>query len=110
MWNDPYTQYGFPEHGHSPKQTSKLALALSATGIFQPPETIDSILADAIPGFHEMKQRCPAVGCMSTSPYLRDAIIHLNDAHEWPRERIADWLDTLDHDLTFKVPGGGEME
>lgn len=26
----------------------------------------------------------------------RDAIIHLNDTHNWTRSRIADWLDTQD--------------
>jgi hypothetical protein len=29
-------------------------------------------------------------------------IIHLNDSHRWSREDIADWLDTLDVDLTIK--------
>jgi len=29
------------------------------------------------------------------------AIQHLNDEHKWTREAIADWLDTLDVDLTF---------
>ncbi|MET0711079.1 MAG: hypothetical protein ABWZ30_01045 [Jiangellaceae bacterium] len=28
-------------------------------------------------------------------------IIYLNDVRRWPRERIADWLDTLDIDLRF---------
>ena len=31
-------------------------------------------------------------------------IQHLNDDHKWSRERIADWLDTLDVDLTFRIP------
>lgn len=31
-------------------------------------------------------------------------VTHLNDIHKWTRERIADWLDTLDIDLTFRVP------
>lgn len=30
-------------------------------------------------------------------------VIHLNDDHDWTRERIADWLETLDIDMTFKV-------
>ena len=29
-------------------------------------------------------------------------IMHLNDWHRWTREAIADWLDTLDIDLTVK--------
>jgi hypothetical protein len=38
-------------------------------------------------------------------------IIHLNDTHHpstaidgWSRERIADWLETLDVDLRFPTP------
>lgn len=30
---------------------------------------------------------------------LKDLIIHLNDDHEWKREEIADWLESLDLDL-----------
>ena len=26
---------------------------------------------------------------------IEDTIIHLNDSEEWPRERIADWLENL---------------
>ena len=39
---------------------------------------------------------CPACGVPST----RFDIVsnHLNDQHRWTRERIADWLDTLDVD------------
>lgn len=46
--------------------------------------------------------QCP-IGAIS----LMDAIMHLNDHHEWSRERIADWLDELHDsglvDLEFKV-------
>lgn len=34
---------------------------------------------------------------------LFDMIMHLNDDHQKTREEIADWLETLDADLTFKV-------
>lgn len=30
-------------------------------------------------------------------------IVHLNDDHKWRREQIADWLDSLDLDLSFRV-------
>jgi hypothetical protein len=31
-------------------------------------------------------------------------VMHLNDEHSWPRENIADWLDSLDMDdeLAFR--------
>lgn len=35
-------------------------------------------------------------------------VAHLNDRHQWTREEIADWLDTLDLDLSF--PGDGRMD
>jgi len=43
---------------------------------------------------------------------IRENIIHLNDTHHpdregadvWTRERIADWLETLDVDLRFPTP------
>lgn len=34
---------------------------------------------------------------------LRRVVISLNDSHRWSREQIADWLETLDVDITFKV-------
>lgn len=34
---------------------------------------------------------------------LSEAIVNLNDAQRWSRERIADWLETLDLDLRFPV-------
>ena len=34
---------------------------------------------------------------------LYDIIMHLNDNHKWTRERIADWLETLDIDTTMKT-------
>lgn len=33
---------------------------------------------------------------------IKDIIISLNDSHHWPRERVADWLETLDIDLRFR--------
>jgi hypothetical protein len=33
---------------------------------------------------------------------LWNIIIHLNDEHKWDRMKIADWLESLDIDLTFK--------
>lgn len=35
---------------------------------------------------------------------LWNMIQHLNDDHKWTRERIADWLDSLDLDLEFQIP------
>lgn len=74
------------------------------------PGSIDAVLAKGIPGFRKMRQPCPVCKNTLDATFLRDTIIHLNDHHKWPREQIAEWLDTLDHDLRFKVPGGGEED
>lgn len=34
---------------------------------------------------------------------LNEIVVNLNDTHRWTRERIADWLETLDVDLRFPV-------
>lgn len=63
---------------------------------------------------------CPGEKCAACSPGecpdgcqfkqnplpLYKIIIHLNDDHAWERERIADWLETLDLDLSFKPTEG----
>lgn len=66
-------------------------------------EEIISVLNDSIPGFEGMHVVCPVDDCCGND-LLFDVIITLNDKHQWTREAIADWLDTLDLDLTIKVP------
>lgn len=59
------------------------------------------LLSKALPALN-VKVLSP---CEHTWPgSLESIIIHLNDTHQWAREQIADWLDTLDLDLTFPVP------
>jgi hypothetical protein len=41
--------------------------------------------------------------CGGTIMALFEMIIHLNDMHRWTREEVADWLETLDLDLSFKA-------
>jgi hypothetical protein len=73
-----------------------------------PENEITKVFHDLIPGFAKMEQPCPTPDdtCAGFKPprFLQDTIIHLNDLHKWSRERIAEWLETLDHDLTFKTP------
>jgi len=52
-----------------------------------------------LPGLNEQVKH-PESGKTTT---VRAAIISLNDSYKWSREKIADWLDTLDIDLQFKV-------
>lgn len=51
---------------------------------------------------------CPALGevvydqvCVDRDNSAISLIMHLNDGHKWTREQVADWLDTLEVDLSF---------
>ncbi|QGH79430.1 hypothetical protein SEA_LIMPID_103 [Streptomyces phage Limpid] len=41
---------------------------------------------------------------------LRSVIISLNDGAKWTREQIADWLETLDIDISFKTKENDEQD
>lgn len=53
-----------------------------------------------------LTERVPGNGPCRPSRGVKQMIIHLNDQHKLTREQIADWLDTLDMDLSF----GGEND
>lgn len=59
-----------------------------------------SVLAEDLPGVME-SVRMPC-HCREFKVALFTAIIHLNDKHRWSRDRVADWIETLDIDTTFK--------
>lgn len=48
---------------------------------------------------------CPACWGSGTTLSL---ILHLNDWHRWSRDAIADWLETLDVDLTVQPAATGD--
>ena len=69
-----------------------------------------------LPGMSHRVGKCPVIphtlySC-TKSRDTRTMIIHLNDHHKWPREKIADWLDELHDagiiDIEFKVDMSGE--
>jgi hypothetical protein len=60
------------------------------------------VFEQLIPGFKKLIQTCPEKNCWKSdllAEPLWTTIVHLNDQHKWSREEIADWLETLDHDL-----------
>lgn len=61
-------------------------------------------LLELLPGLKD-KVECPVCkGAERHAPlWLWDTIQHVNDEHEWTREQIADWLETLDSDITFPI-------
>lgn len=74
------------------------------TTVHAPVNTITGPLHAAIPGFGTMREPCPLECPSFQMAWLQDTILHLNDKHQWTREDIANWLETLDHDLSFKTP------
>lgn len=58
---------------------------------------------------NELAKLCPAIKTTNTTcpdckqgGTIANLIPHINDHHKWSREKIADWLETLDVDLTLK--------
>jgi hypothetical protein len=93
--------------GSSPANTVQLGKTVVDTlAALLPPGTLDTVVP------------CPGCGTplrndatCDAKPYtLMSQVMHLNDAHRWTREKIADWLDTLDVDLAFKTPTEDEGE
>ena len=70
-----------------------------------------SLLAAELPGVEETV-KCPCDAPCPDSGKVRpifNTIMHLNDIHKWPREDVADWLDSVDDpeqgiDLAFSMP------
>lgn len=60
-------------------------------------------LGDLVPSLVRRSAVCPACEDTKSTMSILWSIIHLNDRHEWTREAIADWLDTIDVDLTVKA-------
>lgn len=68
------------------------------------------ILCELVPGLSHGRFYCPGYNSLFTdyckragmTGSVKSNIIHLNDDHKWSFDRIADWLDTLDIDLTVK--------
>jgi hypothetical protein len=52
---------------------------------------------------HKILANCPDQSCAikDQDQPIYHLIQHLNDHHQWQRERIADWLDTLDEQPVF---------
>lgn len=59
---------------------------------------VETRLSSALPGLATVVANPAVLGGDNT---IAAVIINLNDVQGWSRERIADWLDTLDADLRF---------
>jgi hypothetical protein len=61
-------------------------------------------LGTVFPGIHQ-KLNCPDCGAYTQLYYI---LVDLNDDHGWTREQIADWLETLDIDITLVAESSGD--
>lgn len=57
-------------------------------------------LIQLVPELASATAKCPA--CPTAKGPVTSLIPHINDDHKWTRGQIADWLETLDVDLTVK--------
>lgn len=57
-------------------------------------------LSKLVPSIATELVACPA--CIGVEAPIATVIPHINDTHRWTREQIADWLETLNIDLTIR--------
>jgi hypothetical protein len=83
---------------HAHDKTCALGAAMDAEGLLDAWEQSDR----AIAVFEYWKLRYPVLLTWAVCPVCHgerltiDTIVHLNDKHEWSRERIADWLEHIE--------------
>lgn len=53
--------------------------------------------------FLETTAACPVKGCQDDHECVSIVIVHLNDEHEWTREQIADWVETVEAQVAAPV-------
>lgn len=78
-----------------------------------------NVLRETLPQLFEEEWLCPYAEAEGPVPRDYDLeceygdvlpwiMVHLNDFHKWPRERVAEWLELVaeqhDLDITFPVP------
>lgn len=97
--------YGIPYDMHVLGTSAKIS-----SGTMVPVESAQGKLQAALPDL-ATEAACPTpkddkfnfgISC-GTRLSLWYMIQHLNDHHEWSREQIADWLETLDVNITFQI-------
>lgn len=78
----------------------------SAASMHLTPKSSEDRRVKQLPALDEMVKH-PVTGQTAA---LRDVIINLNDISKWTREAIADWLETLDIDISFKTKENNEQD
>jgi len=85
------------------------ALGAAYEGMYRLPEEAGQILPRRLERLFDCLEgtvrRCPEAGCRK-SLILAALIVHLNDDHQWTRERIAVWLEPTPHAPADAPPAG----
>ena len=71
----------------TPPASSRSRIQYACPGVSQPASTPDECVCDE----------------WANGGTIDVIVMHLNDGHKWTREKIADWLDSLDVDLTINL-------
>lgn len=90
------------EHTRTFRITGTCALGAAAVAIGKAPDSISAYqeadpywdLQERFPMPHGAIRDCPEKECTICSPVTL-IVTHLNDEHQWSREKIADWLEGL---------------
>lgn len=86
----------------------KIATALSSLHAETSTPGPIALVEQLCPAMTEHTAACPQEGCTRPPDTLPGLVMHLNDSHAWAREEIADWLDSLDVDLTIPPASQGD--
>lgn len=80
-------------HAYSGARSCALGAAADAMGIDYYKTNWAAVLSGFTGEYH-----CPVAGCVDSGwmKYVGLIITHLNDNHRWTRERIADWVESLE--------------
>ena len=86
-------------------RTCAFGAALEAIGIDEesPPSADHQFFPPQWRGLLALSGRCPACRrlrlCGDRVMDVEHIVEHLNDAHRWSRERIADWVESIERDI-----------
>jgi hypothetical protein len=58
--------------------------------------TSDAFIGPTWPWLQQQDRQCPVCSCVRMVCRTDAMIVHLNDEHEWTREAIADWVETIE--------------
>ena len=88
-----------------------MGAALKGVGACEafPMEAPSKLVQIFFPWVHEGEVICPGCGVFQAHPGAVIAM-HLNDLHKWSRERIADWVETIEPETSGSTSASSRSE